>query len=122
MITTIIDSSGIVEKKLLNEDSLPKLPDNAVITIIGKRWFERVNGNTYHSVAVYVNGDMVEYMPFDYGYGDGYMQTATDILVNHYALPLERLTHGGIESLWHLKEKGYKIIDSVTDVERKKDL
>jgi hypothetical protein len=109
-------------KFMINENSLPKLPENAVITVIGKRWFERVNGNTYHSVAVYVNGDLVEYMPFSYGYDSMYMQNATKILVNHYALPLERYEHGGIESITRLNNKGYKVIDSVTDVERKKDL
>ena len=109
-------------KFMINENSLPKLPDNAVITVIGRRWFERVNGNTYHSVAVYVNGDLVEYMPFDYGYGSMYMQNAGDILAKHYDLPLKRYEHGGMEGLWRLKDKGFKIIDSVTDVERKKDL
>jgi hypothetical protein len=107
---------------MINKDCLPKLPDNAIITILGKRWFEKTNGNTYHSVAVYVNGELVEYMPFDYGYGDMYKQNATKILANHYALPLERNSIGGVESIWHLKDKGYKIIDSVVDVERKKDL
>lgn len=99
-----------------------KLPKKATITVIGRRWFERVNGNTYHSVEVYVNGDLVERMPFDYGYGSQYMQNAGEILAKHYDLPLEKYKQGGRQSLWHLRDFGFTLIDSVTDVERKKDL
>lgn len=98
-----------------------------VFTIIGRRWFDRINGNTYHSVEVYKGGKLLERVPFQYGYGDGYMQTAGDIIAKH------------CPALWRTVEAkaGYKlataaalsrydariqIIQSVTDVTRKGDL
>lgn len=89
------------------------------VQIIGKRWFERTNGNTYHSVDVYVNNEQVEYVPFKYGYERQYEQTALEILRKHYELPKEMDKYA---SLWHLKELGISVLNDVTDVPRKKDL
>ena len=50
------------------------------IEIWGKRWNDRVNGNTYHAVRVYVNDNLVGTSPVTYGYGDSYVQTAENIL------------------------------------------
>ena len=60
------------------------------VTIEGKRWFERVNGNTYHSVSVYVNNELVGRMPFAYGYGEQYIQSAFDILSEFGMFPYEK--------------------------------
>lgn len=57
---------------------MPKKPDR--ITIVGKRWFSRSCGNTYHSVEVYANDELIERAPFVYGYGDQYLQSAHRIL------------------------------------------
>ena len=89
----------------------------AIITVNGKRWFERTNGNTYHSVDVYVDGELIGREPFTYGYGDGYKQTALDILTK-----VRPDIAGDVTVLWHLRDKGHKIITSVADVARKKDL
>jgi hypothetical protein len=43
-------------------------------------------------------------------------------LAQNYELPLKSYDHGGTESLWHLRDYGFNVVDSVTDVERKKDL
>ena len=53
-----------------------------MFTIIGRRWFDRKYGNTYHSVAVYKDGDLIGSVDFAYGYGDQYKQTAYGILQN----------------------------------------
>jgi len=52
-----------------------------LITIFAKRWFDKVNGNTYHSVNVYADGKLVGSEPFAYGYGEGYQQTAVELLI-----------------------------------------
>ena len=96
-----------------------ELPAEATITVIGRRWFEKVNGNTYHSCEVYVNGDLIGKEKFTYGYDRAYMQTAAELMSKKYVLPI------GINDfypLWKFKELGFHIIDSVTDVQRKKDL
>ena len=40
--------------KLGLEDK-PKLKSGDIVVFIGRRWFDKVNGNTYHSVEVWVN-------------------------------------------------------------------
>lgn len=49
----------------------------------GRKWFDRINGNTYHSVTVtdVQTGKVVFHDPFTYGYGDQWRQTAYDGLV-----------------------------------------
>jgi hypothetical protein len=59
------------------------------IVVVGRRWFERTNGNTYHSVSVYVDGDCLVHVPFAYGYGNQYEETAAE--------ELEKLAAGGTE-------------------------
>lgn len=50
------------------------------ILIIGKRWFDRVNGNTYCSARIYFDGVEVARVPWTYGYGDYYAQAARDLI------------------------------------------
>jgi len=95
-----------------------------VLHIHGKRWFERVNGNTYHSVNVWIDGKHVYYQPFKYGYGEQYKGTAQTWLKENGHLPgLEQYPHGGSESLWRYCERNnIALVSEVTDVSRKKDL
>lgn len=46
--------------------------------IEGRRWFQRTYGNTYHSVRIWIDGKQVVVLPFQYGYGEGFLQTAID--------------------------------------------
>lgn len=77
--------------------------------ITAKRWVQKSCGNTYHSVTVeQVKDDKIELIgrvPFAYGYGSHYMQTAAEIIGNDdiYKKP----------ELYHI---------TVIDVNRKKDL
>ena len=96
-----------------------------VIHIHGRKWFEKVNGNTYHSVTVWVDGEQVHRTDFEYGYGSQYLWTATVALKNEGFLPgIKGHEKGGhLESLWrYCERKGIKFVDEVTDVQRKKDL
>ena len=54
-----------------------------LIQIIGKRWFDKVNGNTYHSTRVYVNNKELAYSGMTYGYDDQYLQTGKELLIKH---------------------------------------
>jgi len=51
--------------------------------ITGRRWFQTTYGNTYHSVQIrdLEKNEIISYIPFRYGYGDQYRQTAYDELV-----------------------------------------
>lgn len=49
--------------------------------IVGKKWFDKTNGNTYHSARVYdLNGRVVAAAPYEYGYGDQYIYSAFNAL------------------------------------------
>lgn len=47
-----------------------------IIEIQAKEWFDRVNGNSYFSANVYIDDDLVAELPFQYGYGDHYIDMA----------------------------------------------
>jgi hypothetical protein len=98
------------------------------ITINARRWFDRKNGNTYHSVEVHANGQFVGDEPFAYGYDDAYLQTAHEILqkAGIYKKTKERLKSGMGKDLhdfmMDMREHRSKFTKSVSDVSRKKDL
>lgn len=94
------------------------------IMVFGKRWFDRVNGNTYYSVDAYVNGKHVGRIDYGYGYGDEYLQAATSMLARKGYLPgIETYQYGGMETLWrYCERKGIRLAYDVADVCRKKNL
>jgi len=50
-------------------------------TVIAKKWFDRVNGNTYHSVrCVRMRDNAIVVGQFQYGYGEHYKQTALSVM------------------------------------------
>lgn len=87
----------------------------AIYTVIGKRWFERVNGNTYHSATVYKDGKLIGRVPFQYGYERHYEQTALEIIKQDDPT----IT---VSTLWRIKDLGHELVNEVSDVPRKKDL
>jgi len=60
------------------------------VTIEGKRWFEKTNGNTYHSVSVYINNELIGRVPLTYGYGEQYIQSAFELLSEFGMFPYEK--------------------------------
>jgi hypothetical protein len=94
------------------------------ITVIGRRWWQKLYGNTYHSVEVLVNGECVHKIDFAYGYGDQYVWNARQWLAENGFLPgVEQHENGSGESLWRYCERlGIAYSASVTDVARKRDL
>ena len=91
------------------------------IHVSGRRWFEKVNGNTYHSCTVWADGEFVGRVPFTYGYGSQWEQTALDIL--KAAVGRKRWLAGAKYPLsLFLRESGIKYRSEVVDVSRKKDL
>jgi hypothetical protein len=50
------------------------------IFVLGKRWHDKRNGNTYHRVRVFVNDNEIGTSKVTYGYEDAYIQTATALL------------------------------------------
>lgn len=82
------------------------------------RWFQKSYGNTYHKV--YVTGGVFLESEIEYGYGDAWLITLHDLLVN--AGIAKKKKDGMSYRLWL---KGYNIIlqgESINDVNRKRDL
>lgn len=57
-------------------------------TCIAVKWFDKVNGNTYHSVRV-INHESGEVIvgSYRYGYGNHYQQTALETMLEAGWLP-----------------------------------
>jgi hypothetical protein len=64
------------------------------ILVQGRRWFDSINGNTYHSVSVEVDGEVVGVVPFAYGYDDQYLETALELLIEKRVLPKLKYDNG----------------------------
>lgn len=50
------------------------------ITVLGRLWRDKINGNTYHSARVFADGVLVACVPFQYGYGNQFEWNAADAL------------------------------------------
>lgn len=81
--------------------------------IEAKRWFQRSYGNTYHTVKVFVNDEVLK-SGITYGYENQYLQTAVQLLKdNGYEIPENN-------------SEAFRMVCSFAhtaeDVKRKKDL
>ena len=98
------------------------------IHVIAKRWFQKSFGNTYHSVKVYVDNELLEYVPFAYGYDEQWQQTAHEILMKHgyFKKTGECLESGANKDYYEftkwIREHREDYSYTVKDVDRKKDL
>lgn len=82
--------------------------------IIGKRWFQKSFGNTYHSVRILENGQEIAHIPKTYGYDDQYLQTAIDWLSSNR----------GVEKTYSTRflREILRATWEVNDVQRERDL
>jgi hypothetical protein len=83
------------------------------------RWFDKANGNTYHSVRITNNetGEVL-YCQFQYGYGDNYRQTALTDMGKAGWIPEEYSTdfNGKQKTVFmYERENGYPISWIVSD-------
>ena len=86
----------------------------------GARWFDKVNGNTYHSVRVTRCRDGATIVcPFQYGYEDAYRQTALKAMAEAKWLPVKYRgkSDTGFPLNYHYEmDHNYPIDWNVTDV------
>lgn len=94
-------------------------PKFRTLEIIGRRWFQRTYGNTYHTAEIIIDGDLVHKTPKAYGYGDQYVQSAAEWLVRKgYLSPL-----WAGKPLWQIRDDlGIKYRAQAIDVSRERDL
>jgi len=52
--------------------------------IHAKKWRDKLNGNTYHSVRILnTQNNVMIAAPFQYGYGDEFMQSAKEVMIKN---------------------------------------
>jgi hypothetical protein len=63
------------------------------IDIQSKEWFDKVNGNSYFSAIITLNFGLIDQktinVPFQYGYGDYYIDSALNQLKTENYLPVD---------------------------------
>lgn len=93
------------------------------ILVIGRRWFDKANGNTYCASKVYVNGRHVITNDYEYGYGDYYVDAANDALAEQGYIDNPKTGASGLRTpLWrYCDENNIEFNYEVADV-LKRDL
>lgn len=92
------------------------------LTLIGRRWFQRTYGNTYHAVEIVADGKSVARIGPCYGYGSQWEQTAAEWLDSAGLLPM-RDAKGRMLPLWIVcRDAGVELTRNVSDVARERDL
>lgn len=119
------DFSDIDPKDLVDPKSfVSKRPDPQEIKIYGRRWFRRTYGGTYFRVYIYVDGELVHESPLHSGYGDYYLEVATQWLEDEgYIPPRPESRNGSRPPGWAWIRDTLKIPFqySAVDVKRQKD-
>src|SRR5215470_12835886 len=59
------------------------------IHIVGRRWFQRSAGNTYHTACVYIDGELKYKSGKHYGYGEQFLESGTAMLVGTEFVPAD---------------------------------
>lgn len=93
------------------------------VTIIGRRWFQRTYGNTYHTAQVIIDGREVGTTAPQYGYGDQYIYSGFDLMTAQGLDTPARHTNGGREATWTwARREGIELLCQAIDVARERDL
>ena len=81
--------------------------------IHAKKWFDKVNGNTYHSVRVLDTVRQLQLkVPFRYGYGEHYRTTAQQEMIKRGWIK-EEFKHTDFLNLHYICEEDCKKRDVV---------
>jgi len=68
-------------------NSQDQIAEGSSVFFEGRAWFDKANGNTYHSVRIWIDGDVVAIVPLTYGYENAYQSSAISKLVELGYLP-----------------------------------
>ena len=93
------------------------------ITILGREWWDKVNGNSYFSCDILVNGDHIHKIPYEYGYGDQYRYAAAIWLDKNGYISLEKNDNGTSQPLWsYCRDNNIVLYCQKFENQRKRDL
>ena len=78
------------------------------IDINAKEWFDKMYGNSYFAANVTLNFGMSDQqsfvLPFQYGYGDHYIDMANQYMIKNSIISGERHENGSYSALWRYCE------------------
>jgi hypothetical protein len=74
------------------------------IDVNAKEWFDKYNGNSYFSAVVTTNYGTKQQktynLPFQYGYGEHYIDIANQLLIKEGVVNTKRNDNGSYNPLW----------------------
>lgn len=80
-----------------------------------REWFDKVNGNSYFSARIWVDGGQVAILPFQYGYGDQFIYEAQKKLLELGYLPQSGKNRG----LWSIAQaQGFDYYTAKTNTKK----
>jgi hypothetical protein len=80
-----------------------------------REWFDKVNGNSYFSARIWVDGGQVAILPFQYGYGDQFIYEAQKKLLELGYLPQQGKNRG----LWSIAQaQGFDYYTAKTNTKK----
>lgn len=81
----------------------------------GREWFDKINGNSYFSARIWVDGGQVAILTFQYGYGDQFLYEAQKKLLELGYLPQE----GKNQGLWAIaQQNGFDFYSSKSNTKK----
>lgn len=75
------------------------------LNITAKEWFDKQNGNSYFSAVIQADGEVIGELPFQYGYGDHYVDMASAYLDEKGIIDNPRHSNGSRNTLWRYCEE-----------------
>jgi hypothetical protein len=93
----------------------------------GRAWQDKTYGNTYHSVRIWINGEIVAVVPFRYGYENAYQTSAIEALIELGYMPQTLFQHGEDRPtrdfpIWQIDRKLETVTYSVLTYGKKSEL
>ena len=90
------------------------------VLIVGRKWFEKTNSNTYHTAEIFLNGEFIHKTKITYGYEDHYIHTGIQWLIDTGKLPPRQPDSEPDHR--YFKRIGVKVEQAAVSVQRRKDL
>ena len=101
----------LVEKSLSNKN-----PIGRSLFVEGREWFDKINGNSYFSARIWIDGGQVAILTFQYGYGEQYLYEAQKKLLELGYISQENKNN----SLWSIAStSGFDFYSSKTSTNKK---
>jgi hypothetical protein len=80
-----------------------KMENKKSIFIEAREWFDKSGGNSYFAGRVEVDGQLVAWLPFQYGYESAYRDAAFKELQRLGIVPMT------VRSFWQLQDAGFVV-------------